>query len=529
MGGGLLKSNKINYLAIIFVNLAVWLPSLFIRFFNDDHQVVLWINPESLADVFSPLWEQYIIGFYWRPLPAILNTSAIFFFGANPFVFHLLSLVIYVIVCILLYKLLEKLDLSPETSLVSVLLFSVLPAHEMPVAWLSARNDTIALAFILFSLIIFIKLRDSSSIKTRGLITVLMTLAFISKEASFPLILLFPAYYIIILKKSLRDVKTFRELLTGLAVIAIIMLYRHLAMGGPALFSSSNLDSFNIITSAVNFVAYIPLSFLDAGTLEVIFAAVKDSILVGVLLAIVLISFGYLLYRGRHIFKNPIVIFGFAWFLAFSLPVLPLLGRWYAFIPSVGLIIAASVFYEKSQSVLLKRVITITIILASAAFSFNRMADWARVSEKAEEACQAFADHEYKDIDTITLLGAPNKIDGINSMRIGVQETVHYYTGELLTDVQYPLKTEIYKGCRIYLDTADGFYRLKASNCRFLAPGSKSSAIPVNEVINFSDDNIEIEIANTKNGISTAKFRFRNGSPNKGYIFWFDGIKFRKI
>jgi hypothetical protein len=123
-------------------------------------------------------------------------------------------------------------------------------------------------------------------------------------------------------------------------------------------------------------------------------------------------------------------------------------------------------------------------------------------------------------------LGAPNKINNVNSMRIGVQEAVHFNTMENHSDVQYPLKTEIYDGCSITLDNVDGYYLLKATNARFLAPDSKSFSYLIDEIHNYEDENINIRIFNKADGKSTAYVRYKRLPPQPELKFYFNGKEF---
>jgi hypothetical protein len=522
------KSRYFPYLLITIVNIAAWFPSLYIRLFNDDYQIILWIDPKNLADAFRPFWESYVIGFYWRPLPAVVNTLSIFFAGNNPFVFHLLSLIAYIIVCILLYKLLVSLKISKEGAIFATLLFSVLPSHEMAVAWLSARNDTIALIFILSVLIYFIKSIETESIKKYVILVILLISAFLSKEAAFPVILIFPAYFYIFHRNEYQGFNKYREFLIGTGLIIIILLFRWLIVGSQSIFSTSNLASFDFVGSLFNFAAYIPLSFINADTLEGIYSIAKENIFITIGILLVLSISIFLLAKKIKINNKNLILFGAIWFLVFVITALPLLGRWYAFIPSVGLIIIIAVLYEALELIKLKRIIIISLILMAGTASFIKMTDWVMVSVRTEIACKSFGKYNYRNINSITLLGAPNKIDNINSMRIGVQEMFHYFSGEKQTDVLYPLKSEIYDGM-ITLDSADGNYILKAANARFLAPDSKSYSYLIDEERNYKDENIEIRLINRVDGYSKAYIRFKKLPPQPELKFYFDGKEFRKF
>lgn len=523
------KSRYFPYLLITIANIVAWFPSLFIRLMNDDYQIILWIDPNNFSDAFRPFLEPYVIGFYWRPLPAIINTLSLFFAGNNPFVFHLLSLIAYIIVCILLYKLLVSLKISKEGSIFTSLLFSVLPSHEMAVSWLSARNDTLALIFILSALIFFIKSIETESKKKYIFLVILLIAAFLSKEAAFPVILMFPVYFHIFRKNENPGFSKYHEFLIGSGLILFIMLFRWLIVGSQSIFSTSNLASFDFVGSLFNLAAYIPLSFVSADVLEGIYCIAKENILISVLILII-VSIGiFFLAKKIKINNNKLILFGAIWFLVFVITALPLLGRWYAFIPSVGLIIILAVVYDSFEMNKLKRLIIIALILISGTASFIKMTEWVEVSKKTETTLLSLSKYNFSNIKTITLLGVPNKINKINSMRIGVQEAVHYFASEKQSDVLYPLKSELYDDGMISLDSADGNYILKGTNVRFLTPKSKSYSYLIDEKSEYTDENIEINVINNADGNSVAIMKFIKAVPQPELRFYFDGKKFRKF
>ncbi len=543
------------YLLIAITTIIAWFPSLFIRLINDDFQIILWIVPDSLAECFRPLWSPHVVDVYWRPLAAMVNTFTIFFFGPDPFVFHLVSLAAYTIAALLLFRFMKLLNLSTEASLLFTLLFSLLPSHEMAVAWLSTRNDIFSLIFILLALSFFIKRMGLPELPTvpagaftvkEGVaagpggrltgsgffivLTVLMLIAFLNKEAAYPLVLMFPFYRLVYCGEPVGRLKVYREFIAGSALILSIVFLRWLFIGGGFLFQSQNVSTVSFGDMVFNFAAYLPLSFIPSDLLEHLYLFAKANVAVFSMICAAALTGAVLLFRRTRIINRKAALFGLFWFLAFIVPVLFKLGRWYTFIPSAGLVITLAAFYDSVNHKNLRRVAILFLIAVSGYSGFERMNDWAGVSEKSEKAFLSLRSIDCKDMDHITLLAAPNKTDNVNSMCVGVQQLVNYHTGHSSADVAYPLKTETFGDCRISMDRpADRCFIFRATNCRFLIPGSKSASYLTDEERSYADSSIAINVINHSDGRSVARVRLLKPPPGPAAIIYYDGTVFRKI
>jgi tetratricopeptide (TPR) repeat protein len=86
---------------------------------------------------------------YWRPtfiLWLILNFRL---FGANPYGWHVMNLLLHTGVCVLSYFLMRRWNMAPMIACAITLIFAVHPVHVESVAWISGSPDLLfALAFL---------------------------------------------------------------------------------------------------------------------------------------------------------------------------------------------------------------------------------------------------------------------------------------------------------------------------------------------------------------------------------------------
>lgn len=109
--------------------------------------------------------------------------------GDDPFVYHLSSLIYYLILCLVLYRIL--LSHFKQSALWITLFFALHPIHTESVAWIAARNDILAGLFCLLSFFYYKKFDENKTIPIYMLSIFFWVLAFLSKPVAivFPLII----------------------------------------------------------------------------------------------------------------------------------------------------------------------------------------------------------------------------------------------------------------------------------------------------------------------------------------------------
>ena len=181
---------KRPYLWITLAVLAVYGQVLFFNYtYLDDYTLILqntdsFVHPGNLVHVFTKDFIAPVSGGeYYRPL---LAASLIFngmIAGQAPFFYHLTDVLIHLGVALLLYKFLLRVTGTESSALFGSLVFAVHPLLLQTVAWIPARNDSLAALFILWYLLAFDQaLKNPSKKKFYGYAALAMALALASKE-----------------------------------------------------------------------------------------------------------------------------------------------------------------------------------------------------------------------------------------------------------------------------------------------------------------------------------------------------------
>lgn len=92
-------------------------------------------------------------------IPLVTYSYAIeyFFFGDNPFIYHLTNLILHLAITALIFSFVCRLKLSAEIAFFSALLFGIHPIHVESVAWITERKDVLYAFFYMLSLCAYMK------------------------------------------------------------------------------------------------------------------------------------------------------------------------------------------------------------------------------------------------------------------------------------------------------------------------------------------------------------------------------------
>ncbi|MHC1708493.1 MAG: tetratricopeptide repeat protein [Bacteroidales bacterium] len=135
----------------------------------------------------------------YRPLVLASFSLEISLFGHNPRGHHVLQVFYYTLLCLLLYRLLERFILKDRNKLLSLaitLLFLVHPLHTEVVSNIKSRDEILCFLFFIISAITFFKSLQTVNGKEQFFYRLLSGIAFfaslLSKETAISLILVFP-------------------------------------------------------------------------------------------------------------------------------------------------------------------------------------------------------------------------------------------------------------------------------------------------------------------------------------------------
>jgi hypothetical protein len=197
----------------------------------------------------------------------------------------------------------------------------------------------------------------------------------------------------------------------------------------------------------------------------------------------------------------------------------------------MGLILFLVYIFEKNPGFLSKGLMFVSIMaLPFMAYYDSRLTSkWIIAGEKTNEALNCLKKYDLTPYKNITILASPDKIERVGAMKLGLEQSVRYFSNNKLINVYYPLKSEIENYSKLELKAiSDSSFLIYGNNVRLLPLKGKSSAIFTNDTVNYDDGRLTIKIINFKLGNSTAIISFINKMPDN-IAFYFDGKYFRQI
>lgn len=147
---------------------------------------------EETFSLYSTQTEQIIRNIY-GPITSLSYRLDHALWNQNPFGYHLTNVLLFGILCLVLFLVLERLRwLHPNLNLLLVLLFSAHPIQTETVAHLSYRPEILCFIFLAFALYFFDFYLDNKRWFYLILSLVFAGLSFVSKETSLAMLPLFP-------------------------------------------------------------------------------------------------------------------------------------------------------------------------------------------------------------------------------------------------------------------------------------------------------------------------------------------------
>lgn len=523
------KNDLAAIMLIAVIAVISWFPVFHTGFLNDDIQILSYHNPLSAADCFKPFHSEDVSGHFWRPAVNTMHNLTVYYFGMSPLAFRILYFILYLLASVLLYFSLRQMNFRILPSLFSAMLFALLPAHELAVAWTADAGSSLMLVFILAATMSYIKLSETENITFAIIAALFFLLAVLTKEHSW-----FAAFIPLILKVSGK--KTYywqRASAAAFVLIIFVQLIRLTAIGGNP-FSSPNLVAFDVPVMIQNILFYIPLSVLSAEQLRSLMTLYQQNSMLFISLALMataaLIMYFFIMKNFKMTDKSAelkkTAIFAVLWFLTFIIPASTLLMRWYAFVPSAALAFLLAGILNTQNKQKQKIVFFIPLLLLFlyfAVYNHCRMLSWQKGAEIYTSVTANFPGNA-ENKSALYLWGVPDKIDHVNIMKTGTQQTVHYALGNSAPDVLSPLRFEAREDFEIFYEIGKNELLLIGENVTFYHDtGSLASTVKPAEY-KYSEDKYSLEIYNGKDS-SRAEIKFL-AMPDDAMQLIFNGKTF---
>ncbi|MBI5804495.1 glycosyltransferase family 39 protein [candidate division TA06 bacterium] len=171
------------------IALLVMIPSLGIGPISDDFSWLQLAKQGYSQSIGQYLSQPAPFG-YFRPLPMLFFKTAWQIFGPALWLYRLTALLLHALTVILIYRLARLFSFSGRVSLISSVIFALMPCHAEALLWLCSVNELFSAFFILAGIYLFF-----SRPYWRGVLisSVFFLLALLSRESAFcfiPLLLM---------------------------------------------------------------------------------------------------------------------------------------------------------------------------------------------------------------------------------------------------------------------------------------------------------------------------------------------------
>ena len=313
----------------------------------------------------TPNAENSLTQARYRPFSLVIFAIEYQLFGANPFVSHLINILLFTILIILLFKLLQNLfqEYNSYLAFVACLLFVVHPIHTEVIANVKSRDEIITVILQLISLFYFIRYSEKRSVPSLIIGLCSYFLALLTRESAVTFIAIIPLVLYFFFNQSIK-----KALLQSLPLIAVFIGYillRIYIVGFSNPTTNSILDSpFLFASSSQAFATkvYILLKdicllffphplYFDYGFNQIPYVNILSfQFLISVLVLTSLISYAIYTFRRKAIVSFSIFYFLITISLASNILVdigTPLSER-LLFQPSLAFCIVIALFYLKT-------------------------------------------------------------------------------------------------------------------------------------------------------------------------------------
>ncbi|MCX6268228.1 MAG: tetratricopeptide repeat protein [Bacteroidetes bacterium] len=411
------------YLFVFLFGAGLYLNTLPNKYAYDDFSVVEGnkFTRQGLTGIFGHLFNDSFTGFTgqknlfrggrYRPLSLITFSAEYQFFGTNPFVNHLLNVLIYGLICLLLFKVLADLfqekmvfkratDYFLSLSLMSALLFASHPIHTEDAANIKGRDELMALLFGLLAWNSILIYTDKAKAIHALYAGIFFFLSLMSKESASPLLILIPVSLYCFRSEKVFRRSVLRSSLVLLASFIVFMVIRQSVLGWGAKPSMED----NILSNSFMYASgfserygttlytlwrYLKLLLIphpltiDYYPFYIPYIGLADvRAILPLFLYCALIAASLFLTWRKHVVGFAMLFYLIALFPVSNLlfVVGPFMGERFAFIPSVGFAIALAWilihFAERSKMTKFLPYCFLVLLVAYSGKTISRNFDW---------------------------------------------------------------------------------------------------------------------------------------------------------
>jgi len=310
-------------------------------------------------------------GFPVRPVGFIQQGISSIWMKTNPYIPHLIDVLIHSVVALTLYILMLGFNAKYKIAILCSILFSLSPLTTFAVGWVGASFDQWFTLFLCITLIFILKLCKNKNIIFDSIVIMLSTsLAILSKETAIML----PALLLLINQFCISN-KIFKRAKQGwgesIYIVGIISLpiFIYLAIRFPAIINTLDGNTVKAYTPSLsnityNFLYYFSYPFMPfIADLNAIRVIGTSHLIFGLTLHLIFLSLILYFYGIRNL------IFYFTSYFIFLIPIISIsnIGAHYLYISAIPMSIALAFLlaqsYEKKLYFIFAIIVTLTTIL----------------------------------------------------------------------------------------------------------------------------------------------------------------------
>lgn len=323
------KRPSLNILVLAALGCLIYLNSLGGGFVWDDSGLIAGNKEclENFSSVPSVFFKPTFEAPYYRPLLWVSFSLDYFLWGQRPIGFHITNVAVHIINIWLVYWFVVNLGLSGIVAFFTAGLFAAHPVQTESISWISGRNDSLMVLFVLFFFNLQLLARKIKKVQFKIICYSSAAAAFacavLTKESAviaLPLLILIDIFFQTKAWKTPLHRETLAEYTSLVLVIGCLLLLRSHAISNlPSQFSFNFGKLFNALTTPLTIYTYYCKVLLFPFNLTVapsLYSRPPGSM---ILMLLIVCSIALASMLKTNIRKE--VLFGILWIMVYLLPV----------------------------------------------------------------------------------------------------------------------------------------------------------------------------------------------------------------
>ena len=400
----MLKKYQILFLILLsYILVLSFYPTITSDFINLDDPVTIVGNPDikSLSfDNVKHIFTSYQYKLY-NPMVTLSYAIEYFICNTDPYLYHVDNIILHLLNTLLVFLIIKLLSKSFFVGFFPAFIFALHPVHVEPVAWVTARKDTLFTFFFMLSVIAYLKADENKYKKFlyfSSLFFFLLSCLSKPTAVTLPAILILIDFYRDKLKLKIDCLKKY------VPFIFISILFSYIAVSGhyseqEKAITTIFVRGIDFVNAHFNYLFYIYKFFFPI-KLSCVYPPFYDqnSITPDVIFYSAALLYFLVFVAIVSLKINKKIFFGFFFFLITLLPsigilptgISPVADR-YAYIPYIGLafIVAEILFYIYKKNQLTKCIvifISMLIAICLVYLTYQRSLLWADNKELMTQA-----------------------------------------------------------------------------------------------------------------------------------------------